>query len=279
VNTDPPLKICLLRLSAIGDTCNVVPTVQQLQEAFPNSTITWIIGAVEHRLLGALPGVEFITVDKSSKKKALRALYADLSTQHYDVLLNMHASMRANLLSRHIRATRKIGFDRARARDFQSWFCNEFIEACEKPHVVEGFLQFARHLGVAEAPPVWRLPVNAEADAYARKVLSSDGDQHKKSMVISPCSSDRRRNFRNWSVDNYVRLAQYADEEFGLNVVLTKCGGVSGLRSGAHGQCRGDSGYQLVCYFEPVTHWPLPEPAFRSRSLSGSLKKIHEQDY
>ncbi len=213
--TDPPQSICLLRLSAIGDTCNVVPAVQQLQAAVPGTRITWVIGSVEHRLLSSLPGVEFITVNKSGDKKERRDLHRQLKARSFDVLLHMHASMRANLLSRHIRAKRKIGFDRARARDFQRLFCNEYIEAREKCHVVDGFLQFAEHLGAPPQPPTWSLPIDADATAYAHQHVMAP------TLIISPCSSDRRANFRNWSIDNYVALADYARRQKGLNVILT----------------------------------------------------------
>lgn len=209
-----PHTICLLRLSAIGDTCNVVPTVRQLQATFPNSKITWIIGAVEHRLLGTLPDIEFITVNKSGDRQEGAKLRKQLSSRRFDVLLHMHASMRANLLSRNIKASRKIGFDRERARDFQWLFCNERIPARKRAHVVEGFLQFAEQLGAAPQAPVWDLPIDAGAQRFATEKVPAP------SLLISPCSSDRRKNFRNWSVKNYVALAQFARGR-GLTVVLT----------------------------------------------------------
>jgi heptosyltransferase I len=186
-----------------------------LHEAFPDSAITWVIGAVEHRLLGSLPNLEFITVNKSGGKKELRAIHRQLGTRSFDVLLHMHASMRANLLSRHIRARRKIGFDRARARDFQWLFCNESIEARSKCHVVDGFLQFAQALGSPPQPPRWDLPIDTKAAEFARQHTATPA------LIISPCSSDRRANFRNWSIDNYAALAEHARTEYGLNVILT----------------------------------------------------------
>ena len=47
----PPRSICLLRLSALGDVTHVLPLVRTLQRAWPESTLTWIIGKVEQRLL------------------------------------------------------------------------------------------------------------------------------------------------------------------------------------------------------------------------------------
>ena len=54
----PPRRICVLRLSALGDVCHVLPVVRTLQDAWPAAEITWIIGKLEHKLLGHLPGIE-----------------------------------------------------------------------------------------------------------------------------------------------------------------------------------------------------------------------------
>jgi len=43
----PPDKVCLLRLSAIGDTCHVVPLLRTLQDAWPKTRFTWVIGKLE----------------------------------------------------------------------------------------------------------------------------------------------------------------------------------------------------------------------------------------
>ena len=55
--------ICLLRLSALGDVTHVLPLVRTLQARFPDTPLTWIIGKLEHKLVGDLPGVEFLVVD------------------------------------------------------------------------------------------------------------------------------------------------------------------------------------------------------------------------
>ena len=51
----PPKKVCLLRLSAIGDTCHVVPLLRTLQRAWPDAQFTWVIGKLEARLMRLLP--------------------------------------------------------------------------------------------------------------------------------------------------------------------------------------------------------------------------------
>ena len=70
----PPRTLCILRLSAIGDVTHVVAIVRTLQHAWPDTAITWVIGRIEARLIGLLPGVELIIIDKRSLRAgALRA--------------------------------------------------------------------------------------------------------------------------------------------------------------------------------------------------------------
>src|SRR5271166_6625951 len=61
---EPPRRICLIRLSAIGDTCNSVPLIRTLPRAWPGVQITWLIGRVEAKLLSLMPEIEFLTLDK-----------------------------------------------------------------------------------------------------------------------------------------------------------------------------------------------------------------------
>ena len=42
----PPRRVCILRLSAIGDTCHVVPLLRTLQHAWPETRfeVVWDAG-------------------------------------------------------------------------------------------------------------------------------------------------------------------------------------------------------------------------------------------
>src|SRR5947207_578545 len=83
---EPPRTLCILRLSAIGDTCHVVPVVRTLQQAWPATQLTWIIGKTEARLMSLIEGVEFITVDKSAGLGALAALRRQLRGRRFEAL-------------------------------------------------------------------------------------------------------------------------------------------------------------------------------------------------
>ena len=181
----PPESICLLRLSAIGDVTHVLPIVHTLKKTWPDTKLTWVIGKTEHKLVGHLPDVEFVVFDKSQGKEAYRNLKTKLNGRQFDVLLHMQVAMRANWASRQIKAKLKIGFDRARSKDFHGFFIDKRIAPNEEQHVIDGFFSFLEVLGIEEKEYNWSLPIPEEAEAFAEKHIQTD----KPVMVISPCSS------------------------------------------------------------------------------------------
>ncbi len=211
----PPNHVCLLRLSAIGDTCHTLAVLRALQAAWPQCRFTWIIGTLEAKLMTRLlPEVEFITFDKRTFGRAtlqeINRLRKLLSGRRFDVLFHLQLSLRASLLSLFVDAPIKLGFDRARARELQSWFTNYQIAAMEREHVLDALLGFARACGIETATPKWHLPL---APSTKRPTL-----------VISPCSSHAARN---WPAKRYAAVAEHAISAHGMEVILS--GGPSAL--------------------------------------------------
>jgi heptosyltransferase I len=218
--SERPKNLCILRLSAIGDTCHVVPLVRTLQHAWPTTQLTWIIGRAEARLMGLLPGVEFITIDKRGGLSAALGLRDALRDRRFDVLLHMQLSLRASLISTLIPATIRLGFDRARAGELQWLFTNARIAAQRRQHVLDSFQGFLTALGLEAGPLDWSLPLTADAQQYAATLIPDS----QPTLIISPCSSHRARN---WRAERYAAIADHAARVHGMRVVL--CGGPSAL--------------------------------------------------
>ena len=217
----PPASVCILRLSAIGDTCHVLPVIRTLQRAWPDARFTWIIGKLEAKLLGHLPDIEFIVVDKKSGTLAARRkLKAALRGRRFDVLMHMQLSMRASVLSTAIPATIKLGFDRSRARELQWWFTNQRIALAARQHVMDSLFGFAEKFDVYDKVLRWDIPIPDAAREYAQRLIPEPGN----TLIISPCSSHR---LRNWRPEYYAEVADYAIASLGMRVIL--CGGPSDI--------------------------------------------------
>jgi len=212
----PPRSVCLLRLSAIGDTCHAVPILRTLQRAWPETQFTWVIGKTEARLMSLIEGVELIIVDKRAGLGARREIRRQLAGRTFDVLLHMQLAFRASLISREVHAPVRLGFDRARARELQWLFTNARIAPRAHQHVMDSFFGFTEALGVKDRVVSWDVPLPEDAQAYARELIPDS----QPTLVISPCSSHA---LRNWLPDRYAAVADYAGRQHGLRVIL--CGG------------------------------------------------------
>ncbi len=217
----PPRSICLLRLSALGDTCHVVPLLRTLQRAWPETRFTWVIGKAEARLMDVIEGVEFITVDKRAGPfGSRRALRESLGGRRFDALLHMQLALRASLLAQIVRAPIKLGFDRARAREGQWLFTNASIAPRTREHVLDSLFGFADALGVRERVLRWDIPLPSGALEYAARLIPDA----RPTLVISPCSSHA---LRNWSAERYAAIADHAASRHGMRVILA--GGPSAI--------------------------------------------------
>jgi heptosyltransferase I len=215
-----PHNICLIRLSAIGDTCHALAVARNLADNWPDSRITWIIGKTEASLLGDVPGIEFIIFDKSGGCTAYREVQDKMTGRQFDVVLCMHASMRANRLCRLVPGKRRLGFDFRRARDFQWLFTSDRIPAVAEQHALDAMMGFARAIGAQPTPLRWDIPLAAQDLEFAARFVLPP------TLVISPCSSQRSRNFRNWPAERFIEVACHAQERHGCRVILTGGGTV-----------------------------------------------------
>ena len=242
-------SICILRLSAIGDVTHVIPVVLSLQEQVPGVKITWIIGKIEAKLVGDLPGVEFIVFDKKAGRKAYSDLLKQLKGRKFDALLHMQVAFRANLAAACIRAKARVGYDQARSKDLHSLFINRRIAPAEQQHVRDCLASFLEPLGLQAAPPKWLIPLSESDHEFARNHLASD----RKNLIISPCAS---HTLRNWPTERYAQLADHAVRVHGMKVILVGspapfeadyCAAIeTAMKEKAHNICGKDTLKQLT---------------------------------
>ncbi|VEE62035.1 Lipopolysaccharide core heptosyltransferase rfaQ [Shewanella putrefaciens] len=212
-------SLCLLRLSAIGDVCHAVAMVQAIQRQYPQLKITWVIGKLEYQLLKHLPGIEFVIFDKSQGWRSYFNLHKALKGRRFDVLLHMQVALRATLASLAISAKIRVGFDRARAKEGQWLVTNHRVEPLAQPHVLDGFMGFAKAIGVSDITPSWNIPVPQADTEFAQRQIA-DGE---KVLIICAAASKAERN---WLPERYAAVAQHAVNK-GYRVIL--CGGPTAL--------------------------------------------------
>lgn len=157
--------------------------------------------------------VEFITVDKRAGLAARRDLRTQLRGRRFDVLLHMQLSFRASLISHLVPTALRVGFDRARARELQWLFTNARVTARSRQHVLDSFFGFLEALGIRDRILRWDLPLPRAAREYAEGLIP----EGQPTLIISPCSSHSRRN---WRAERYAAVADHAASRHGMRVIL-----------------------------------------------------------
>jgi len=218
-------KLCILRLSSIGDVCHLAAVVKVIQEQKPKIEITWIIGKAEYALLKGMKNIEFIVFDKTTGLKAYQKLRNFLKERQFDNLFHMQRAFRTSIANLCIKSKIKTGWDRERAREGQWLFNNRKVEAQKHPHVIDGFFAFAQTIGIKRHKQLsWDIPIPTKDLEWAQKQLGKNDKEHlsatdtPKTLVINAAASD---NIRNWSIESYGEIAKSMMKEHDWNVVLT----------------------------------------------------------
>ncbi|HEX2099489.1 MAG TPA: glycosyltransferase family 9 protein [Candidatus Synoicihabitans sp.] len=210
--------LCLLRLSAIGDVAHTVAVVRTLQARWPGRPLLWLVGRTEAAVASLVDGVEVVVVDKRRPFAEARRLRRQLAQHDIAALLHMQVSLRANVISLGVRARRRIGFDRARAKEGHGWVINQRISAAPPPgeHVVDGLMRFPAALGAPTPVYRWDLQLPREVRDWASQRI----DPVRALVAINVCAS---RPVKDWTAQGFAAVATHAANRHQAQVVL--CGG------------------------------------------------------
>ena len=216
---DDPRSICVVMLSAIGDAVHVLPVVNALKARWPEAEITWVIQPAPHALVAGHRSVDrFILFRRrrgSQAWRSYRELRGAFPERPFDLLLSLQVYFKAGVIAGIAPARRKLGFDRARARDLNWLFTDERIPARGQRHVQDQYFEFLEHLGIAPPdPPVWDIPITEEERAAQRAFLERL-DRPACAVVVG--TSKREKN---WSAEGYARVLDALEVEHGLLPVL-----------------------------------------------------------
>lgn len=211
-------SVCILRLSALGDCINAFGLANALHEKYKDLNVHFVVDKRFSSLFidekgNSLIPMETVDIKKLGLLKAGFFLYKNLKNIKFDALFNLQTSIKASILSMFIKAKYKYGYDAQRRRECQILFINRQVKSPNNPHVLAGFLAFAQQAGFSQLNPSWDYRLSeSELDA-AEKLI---GSNHKKVFAIAPASAKKAKN---WTVDGYSKLANYAIDK-GFHVVL-----------------------------------------------------------
>jgi heptosyltransferase I len=211
---DAPREVAIVMLTAVGDVVHTLPVVRSLRAAWPEARVTW---AIQPGPRGVVEGIgaadEFLTLDRKAGMRGFRALRRSAAGRRFDVVLALQSYFKAGIVAASLPAARRIGFDRARARDLTWMLTPERIPPRPRAHIQDELLEFLDHLGIPRRLE-WGLGSTEEERArYA--ALLPESDRPTVAFVVGTSNAEKE-----WPAERYARLADALAADFGARTVL-----------------------------------------------------------
>ncbi len=210
-----PDNVCIVMMSAVGDAVHVLPVINALKRANSKTRITWVLQPAPAALVRGHRSVDEIVVfDRARGMKAFADVAGELAKRSFDLVINLQVYFKAGIVTALTQAPAKLGFDRARARDFNWLFTNRKIPASPVQHVQDQYFEFLAALGVSPEPVEWDLGPWPQEREWQRRFKSSI-DRPIASIVVGTSKPEK-----DWIPERWAEVADALHEQFGMQVVL-----------------------------------------------------------
>lgn len=118
------MKICIVKLSALGDIIHSMVVLQFIKQKYPTSTIDWVVESAFKDILKNNPHVDnVITVNLKSIKKNKLKIFSEiknirkLSKNNYDIVIDAQGLLKSAIVSKLISGKVTAGFSKDSIRE------------------------------------------------------------------------------------------------------------------------------------------------------------------
>ncbi len=164
---NPPRRILVVRLGAMGDVIHALPAVARLKCSFPQARITWAVESQWSVLLDGNPYIdEVLPLPISVWRRRFgvvtwrefQAVRTSLRASRFDLAVDFQGLLKSALVTFFSRADRVVGFERDQLREpIAASFYSDRVPS-EARHVVQKNLDLAGAVGGKDGPIAFPIP-------------------------------------------------------------------------------------------------------------------------
>ena len=219
VSSPFPGRVLVVRLGALGDVVNALVFATAIKQHRPDTFVGWAVHDLALPLVDGHPDVDRVhRWKRGGGPRELARLVRELRAERYELAVDLQRLAKSAAVARASGAPRVLGYDRARAKEHSWLLTTEHVARAtgrEPAHMVEQYLDFARHLGVDRPRARHRLPPDPAAEAWAEGLLAELGG----APLLLNLGATKPAN--RWAPERFGELARRLSRERPIPLVLT----------------------------------------------------------
>lgn len=213
-------RILIARLDRIGDVVLSTPAIKAVRDAYPEGHIAVMVRPYARQVVEGDPDVnEVIIYDKDGREKSPAGnirFVLGLKNRRFDAAIALHPTSRTHLLLYLAGIPVRVGYDRK----------SGFLLTRKMPHTkqfglkheIDYALDVVRYFGVEPVSRILKMPVSAEAQRTAAKMLSGGGVKEEDLLIsVNPgasCPSKR------WPAERFAEAASKLAKKYGAKIAV-----------------------------------------------------------
>jgi heptosyltransferase I len=211
----PLRRVCIVMMSAVGDAVHVLPVINALKRHSPDVHITWVLQPGPATLVRGHRSVDEILIfDRATGWGAFADIRRQLADRRFDLVINLQVYFKAGIVTSFTHAAVKLGFDRARARDFNWLFTTHRIPPHPIQHVQDQYFEFLTALNIPHEPVEWDLGPWPEERAAQQEFFSRI--HHPAAAIVVATSKPQK----DWPPERWAEVVDALHADFGLQPIL-----------------------------------------------------------
>ena len=217
-----PMRILIVRLSAIGDTIHGLPVLCALRDHLPTAHLSWVVESRAAAVLEGHPALDRLIVAPCAWLRspiALAQLTRQMRSARPQIAIDLQSLAKSAIAARLSGAAVRIGAAPPDGREFSHWLNNRLVPLTAA-HVVDRYLELLKPLGISQPTVRFDVARHAGDELTIGRFVRDRGLGGGFALVNVGAGWPSKR----WPVDRYAAVARHLGRNRRLPSVVVWAG-------------------------------------------------------
>ncbi|HEX3998124.1 MAG TPA: glycosyltransferase family 9 protein [Pirellulales bacterium] len=264
MTTIGPMRILIVRLSAVGDTVHGLPVLSALRDHLPNAYLSWVVEERAAAVLEGHPALDRLIVAPRRWLRSPMAVWRltrQMRAVRPQIAIDLQGLTKSAVAARLSGAPVRIGATSPDGREFSTWLNNRLVSQTGT-HVVDRYLELLGPLGISRPAVRFDVPRQA-ADEFSMGRFVRERGLGGGFALLNPGAGWVSKR---WPIERFAAVARHLGRNRRLPSVVVWAGAQE--RAWADQIITTSSGFAHMA--PPTSLGELAELARRARLFVGS---------